>query len=242
MLIDPLNLELLDCVRPVRWSDPVPESGKYNLIAIGAGAGGLVSALGCAGVGGKVAIFEKAMFGGDCLNTGCVPSKAFIKAAKMAHIVKNSAQYGISTGQVDVDFGKVMESVRRKRTHIGHHDAVERFIRIYGIDCFLGEAKFLDKETVECNGKKIKFARAVVATGGRPRQLTCPGIESVKTYTSENIFNMTELPKKVVIVGGGPIGSELGQSFQRLGSEVTFLLRGPNFLGKEDPEAAETIK
>ena len=152
VLIDALNIELMDNVRPVRWVDPEPD-GKYNIVAIGAGAGGLVSALGCAGVGGKSAICEKGMFGGDCLNTGCVPSKALIKAAKMAHMARTAHKYGISTGPITVDFAKVMQTVREKRAKIGHHDAIERFIKVYGADIYLGEAKFVSKDTIECNGK-----------------------------------------------------------------------------------------
>ena len=203
-------------MRPIRWEDPEPEP-IYNMVCIGAGAGGIITAIGVAGVGGKSAICEKNMMGGDCLNTGCVPSKALIKAAKIAHSARIASKYGVTTGEVKVDFKKAMESVRVKRAHIGHHDACERFIRQYGCDIFLGHAKFISNDTIECNGKKLKFARACIASGGRPRVPKIPGIENVYYYTSENIFNLDELPKSVAIIGGGPIGSEIGQSLQRLG-------------------------
>lgn len=241
ILIDLLNAELLDEVRPLRWTDPTPE-GVYNIVAIGAGAGGLVSALGCAGVGGKSAICEKGYFGGDCLNTGCVPSKAFIKAAKAAHSVKSASKYGITVDGFKIDFEAVMRSVREKRAHIGHHDSVYRFIKTYGVDIYLGTAQFTSKNTIMINGKELKFAKAVVATGGRPRVPKIPGIDKVRFFTSENVFNITEQPKNVVVIGGGPIGAELGQAFNRLGSSVTFLMRSDKFLAKEDPEAAQIVE
>jgi pyruvate/2-oxoglutarate dehydrogenase complex dihydrolipoamide dehydrogenase (E3) component len=135
-----------------------------------------------------------------------------------------------------------MENLRKKRAHIGHHDACERFIKVYGIDIFLGEAKFISKNEIECNGKVLKFSRAVIASGGRPRVPRAPGFDKIRYYTSENIFNLTEQPKNVLVIGGGPIGAELGQSFQRLGSQVTFLLRGHKFLSKEDPDAGMILK
>ena len=242
ILVDEHNAELLDCVRPIRWQDPEPEP-MYNMVAIGAGAGGLVTALGVAGVGGKSAICEKNLFGGDCLNTGCVPSKALISAAKHVHNVRQGSKYGITcAGEFKVDFQKVMESIRKKRATIGHHDACDRFIKDYGIDIFLGHAKFIDQNTIECNGKKLKFARAVIASGGRPYVPIIPGIENVYYYTSENIFNIVTRPQNIVIIGGGPIGAELGQSFQRLGCKVTFLLKSSRFLNKEDPDAAKIVK
>ena len=241
LLMDKLNAELLDSVRPIRWEDPSPEP-IYNMVAIGAGAGGLVSSLAIASLGGKAAICEKGMFGGDCLNTGCVPSKALIKAAKVAHTVRNAAKYGVKIGSLDIDFKEVMKGLREKRAHIGHHDACKRFIKDYGIDVFLGHAKFISKDTIEVNGKKLKFARAVVATGGRPRVPEVKGIDKVYYYTSENLFNLNDRPKNVVVIGGGPIGAELGQSLQRLGCQVTFLLRSSRFLSKEDPEAGELLR
>lgn len=241
LLVDKHNAELLDSVRPIRWEDPEQEP-IYNMVCIGAGAGGIITAIGVAGAGGKSAICEKNMMGGDCLNTGCVPSKALIKAAKIAHSARIASEYGVETGEIKVDFKKAMESVRIKRAKIGHHDSCERFIKTYGTDIFLGHAKFISEDTIEVNRKKLKFARACIASGGRPRVPKINGIDSIYFYTSENLFNLDDLPKTSVIIGGGPIGAEIGQSLQRLGSQVHFILRSGKFLSKEDPEAGTLMR
>lgn len=159
LLLDKHNRDTLNHCRPINWVDPDID-GTYDLVAIGGGAGGLVSAIGAAIVGGKAAIIERNIMGGDCLNTGCVPSKAFIKVAKVAHTVKESSKYGVNiVGDVKIDFGKVMERVREVRAEISEHDSVYKFIKKYGVDIFLGDAKFVGKKELNVNGKLIQFSK-----------------------------------------------------------------------------------
>ena len=213
------------------------------MVVIGAGAGGLVTAAGSRSLGAKVAIIEKCYMGGDCLVTGCVPSKAFIAAANVAHTIKTSADYGINIkGTVEVNFGKVMERMRRIRAELCENDTVERFQKFLGCDVFLGEAKFIDNQTVEINGKQLKFLRCTIASGGRPAIPPIQGANKIPYYTSDNIFNMTQQPKTLLVVGCGPIGSELGQAFQRLGTQVIFVDKGDKFLPREDQDAAYLLR
>lgn len=167
VLFDEHNCDLLDAVRPINWVDPKAHN-KYDIIAIGGGAGGLVTAAGAAGVGAKAALIERNMLGGDCLNTGCVPSKAFLKCCNVAHTARNSEQFGVTTGEVKIDFPKIMQRMRKIRAEISENDSAARFSKSLGVDVFLGEAKFVDKNTIEVNGQKLSFLKAVIATGGRP--------------------------------------------------------------------------
>ena len=184
----------------------------------------MVASAGTVSLGGKACIIERAFMGGDCLVTGCVPSKAFIKSASVAHKIRTGSEFGLEIqGEVKVNFEKVMERMRKIRTEISHHDGAENFGKEYGVDIYLGEGTFKDENTIVVNGKEIKFLRACIATGGRPRIPKTSGIDEIHYYTSENIWNMTEQPKRLLIVGGGPIGTELGQSFQRLGTQVTII-------------------
>lgn len=216
MLLDEINVGMLDNIRPLEWVDPqVPtkENGEpvYDMVAIGGGAAGMVSTAGTAFMGGKALMIERNFMGGDCLVTGCVPSKAFIRAATVAHQVRTAAKYGVEiNGTVKINFGKVMERMRKVRAEIAVHDSAEHFSRTHGIDIILGSAKFVDKNTIRVNGKDIRFTRANICTGGRPKVPQWPGLENIKYYTSENIFNLTEQPKKLILVGTGPIGCELG--------------------------------
>jgi pyruvate/2-oxoglutarate dehydrogenase complex dihydrolipoamide dehydrogenase (E3) component len=165
MLFDQFNIEMYDNVRPVKWNDP--EEGKYDLLCIGAGAGGLVSAAGAASIGAKACMIERGFIGGDCLVTGCVPSKAFIKAASVANYVKNCEQFGVRIeGEIKIDFATLMDRMKKIRAQISHHDAATNWTNKYGIDIFLGQAKFIDRNTVEVNGKKLTFTKACIASGG----------------------------------------------------------------------------
>ena len=212
------------------------------MVVIGGGAAAMVSAAGSASIGAKSCMIERGFMGGDCLVTGCVPSKAFIKAANVAHTVKNCADYGVKiNGEVEVDFPAVMERMKRIRADISNHDAAKNFTDHYGVNIFMGHGMFKDKNTIVVNGQELKFNKAVIATGGRPLVPNYPGLDKVKFYNSDNIWNLTEQPKKLLIVGSGPIGSELGQAFARLGTEVTMLERGNHFLPRDDPEAAEYL-
>ena len=206
LLLDKHNREVLDNCRPINWTDPEGDN-KYDLIAIGGGAGGLVSSIGAALSGGRAAIIERNIMGGDCLNTGCVPSKAFIKSAKVAHTIQKALKYGVEIeGSMKVDFGKVMERMRVCRAQISEHDSVYKFAKKYGIDIFLGNANFVNKGEIEVNGKNLKFAKCVVATGGHAFIPEIEGLSDFPYFTNENVFNITEQPKHLVIIGVGPIG------------------------------------
>lgn len=202
---------------------------------IGAGAGGLVTAAHARGIGLKVALIERNMLGGDCLNNGCVPSKALLKCANVAYMAKTEAkEFGIECSGVTVDFEKVMERMRKIRAQIAENDSVERFEKSLGVNVFLGSAKFTAKDKVWVNKKELTFKKAVIATGGRPRIPNIPGLEKIPFLTSDSVFNLRQLPRRLLIIGGGPIAAELGQAFQRLGSEVVFMIRGHKFMPRED--------
>jgi pyruvate/2-oxoglutarate dehydrogenase complex dihydrolipoamide dehydrogenase (E3) component len=239
--LDEHNARLLDNVHPKRWLDPEPKS--YNLVVIGAGAGGLVSAAGAAGVGARVALIEAHLLGGDCLNVGCVPSKALLRCARAAAEVRDAGRFGVRIeGEVSVDFGYVMERMRRLRAQISPVDSAKRYSGQLGVDLFMGRAVFTDKNSIEVNGKTLSFAKAVIATGGTAAIPNIPGLADAPYLTNSSIFNLTELPKRFGVIGAGPIGLELAQAFQRLGSKVTVFSRTGQILPKEDPEAVEIVK
>jgi pyruvate/2-oxoglutarate dehydrogenase complex dihydrolipoamide dehydrogenase (E3) component len=240
--LDEHNARLLDNVRPKQWVDPTPIS-KYNLVVIGAGSGGLVSAAGAAGIGARVALIESHLLGGDCLNVGCVPSKALLRCAKAAASVRNASEFGVNVnGDVSVDFGYVMERLRRLRASIAPVDSAKRYTEQLGVDVFLGQAKFTGKNSIEVNGQTLTFAKAVVATGGTAAIPNIPGLKEAPYLTNATIFNLTELPARLGVIGAGPIGLELAQAFQRLGSQVTVFSRTNKILPKEDPDAVKIVE
>eukprot|EP00986_Skeletonema_menzelii_P000439 scaffold128_cov140-Skeletonema_menzelii.AAC.15 len=256
--LDEHNLELLNNVHPTNWVDPQAKNNKYDLVVIGAGAAGLVTSAGAAGVGAKVALIEESLLGGDCLNVGCVPSKALIHAASLAHSLKNTehlADSGISIhGNVQIDFPKIMERVRRIRSEISPNDSADRFTKL-GVEVFLGRGKFVDSNSVVVNGKVLHFNKAVIATGGYPSLIPMPGLKELHNLntnprdeprpyvmTNETFFNMTKQPKKLVVIGPGVIGMEMAQSMQRLGTQVTVLGRSGRVLPKEDADHASTVQ
>jgi pyruvate/2-oxoglutarate dehydrogenase complex dihydrolipoamide dehydrogenase (E3) component len=238
---DEHNRELVSQVHPPGWRNPTP-SGRYNLVVIGAGTAGLVSAAGAAGLGAKVALIERHLLGGDCLNYGCVPSKALLRCARAAAEVRRAGEFGVRVGgPVEVDFAAVMERMRRLRAGIGHHDSAERF-RGLGVDVFLGEARFTSPETVTVGGQTLRFARAVIATGARAASLDLPGLGRGDYLTNETVFSLTELPRRLAVIGAGPIGCEQGQAFRRFGSEVHLINRSDRLLGKEEPPAVAVVR
>jgi pyruvate/2-oxoglutarate dehydrogenase complex dihydrolipoamide dehydrogenase (E3) component len=239
--LDDANRALLRAVRPPDWVNPVP-ARRYNLVVIGAGTAGLVSAAGAAGLGAKVALVERQLLGGDCLNTGCVPSKALIRAARAAAEVRRAREFGVNVPESPtVDFGAVMARMRRLRAGISAHDSAARF-RALGIDVFFGQARFTGADTVEVAGKTLRFKRAIIATGARPARPDIPGLTEVGYLTNENVFNLSELPRRLAVIGAGPVGCELAQAFARLGSEVQLLGRQPKPLPREDPDAAGILE
>lgn len=240
--LDESNKTLVNNVHPLRWKNPEPAS-RYNLVVIGAGTAGLVTAAGAAGLGAKVALIERHLMGGDCLNVGCVPSKGVIRASRAAHDVKIAGQFGITLGgNATIDFGKAMERMRRIRAGISFHDSFERFSRELGIDVFLGTGKFTGPDSIDVEGKRLRFKKAAICTGARAAAPPIPGIEETGYLTNENVFWLTELPKRLTVIGGGPIGCELAQAFGRMGSEVTVIEAAGRLLVREDDDAAEIVR
>lgn len=217
-----------------------PKSFDTNIVVIGAGSGGLIAALIAAAVKAKVTLIEKHKMGGDCLNTGCVPSKALIKSARFLHDVKTSEKYGIKTATADFDFADVMERVQNVIKKIEPHDSIERFTGL-GVDCITGEGKIIDPWTVEVNGQKITARNIILATGARPFVPPIEGLDQVTWYSSDNIWELREQPKRLIVLGGGPIGSEMAQAFSRLGSEVTQVEMAPQIMGREDDEISALV-
>lgn len=237
---DKHNAKLVENVHPENWKNPEP-APRYNLVVIGGGTAGLVTAGGAASIGAKVALVERHLLGGDCLNVGCVPSKLLIRAARAMGEIKRAKDFGIQVPQdVHVDFASVMERLRSVRARISVNDGAES-LKKQGVDVFLGDARFTGKDTVEVAGKTLRFKKAVIATGARAAHPPIPGLTDAGYLTNETIFSLTELPKRLAVIGGGPIGCELAQSFSRLGSEVTIVEMMPQFLIMEDPDAAKIL-
>ena len=218
-----------------------PKSFDYNLAVIGAGSAGLVSSYIAAAVKAKVLLIERDKMGGDCLNTGCVPSKAIIRSAKFKSQVDNAGKYGFKKAEVDFDFKDVMNRVHSIIKDIEPHDSVERYTSL-GVDCMQGEAKLKDPWTVEVNGKTITSKNIVIATGAEPFIPPIPGLDKANYYTSDTIWGLQELPKRMAVLGGGPIGCELAQSFARLGAKVTLVEMAPRIMLMEDPEIAAMVE
>ncbi len=218
-----------------------PKSFDYNLAVIGAGSAGLVSSYIAAAVKAKVVLIEKHKMGGDCLNTGCVPSKALIRSAKFISQVNHAEKYGFKNAKVDFDFKDVMSRVQGVIKDIEPHDSVERYSSL-GVECIQGEAKLKDPWTVEVNGKSFTSKNIILATGAEPFVPPIPGLDKVKYYTSDTIWNLEELPKNIAVLGGGPIGCELAQCFARLGAQVTLVEMAPRIMLMEDTEIASMVE
>jgi dihydrolipoamide dehydrogenase len=227
--------------RKVMAKYPRPRKFDYNLVVIGAGAAGLVTSYIAATVRAKVALIEKHKMGGDCLNTGCVPSKALIRSAKILSYVKRAKEFGFESGNIQFDFANVMERVHKVIQKIEPHDSVERYSKL-GVECISGDAKLTSPYTVEVNGKTLTTKKIVIASGARPFVPPIPGLEKVTYLTSDSVWGIKELPKRLIILGGGPIGCELTQTFCRLGSTVTQVEMMPQIMGREDTDVANLIK
>ena len=219
---------------------PKPKQFDTNMVVIGAGSGGLVSALIAATVKAKVTLIEKHKMGGDCLNTGCVPSKALIRSAKINSYIGRATEFGINNASGEVDFPAVMERIQGIIKKIEPHDSVERYTGL-GVDCVQGEAKILSPYEVEVNGEVITTRNIVIATGARPFVPPIKGIEEVGYLTSDNVWDIREQPKQLLVIGGGPIGSEMAQAFHRLGCNVTQLDLAPRIMPREDEEVSAYV-
>ena len=238
---DEHNQRWVGHVRPVGWRNPQP-AGRYNLLVVGAGPAGLVAAIGAAGLGAKVALVEKHLLGGDCLNVGCVPSKALIAAGRRAAAVRDAAAFGVRVPDgVEVDFPAVMQRLRRLRADMSAHDSAERFTSL-GVDVFLGDGRFTGRGRFEIDGREISFARACIATGARAAAPPIPGLGEVEYLTNETVFTLTALPRRLGIIGAGPIGCELAQAFRRFGSEVHLVESMHGILPREEPASAEIVR
>ena len=232
---------LIENTHPAEWVNPTP-AARYNLVVIGAGTAGLVSAVGAAGLGARVALIERDLMGGDCLNAGCVPSKALLRAARAAADARAAGRFGVEiAGDARVDFARVMERMRRLRAEISRADAARRY-RDLGVDVFLGAGRFTGPDTVAVGGHTLRFARAVIATGARPAPLPIPGLAEAGALTNETVFGLARLPARLAVIGAGPIGCELAQTVARFGARVTLVESAPQILTREDEDAARRVE
>ncbi len=238
---DRYNQTLAANIHPSDWINPLP-TRRYNMVVIGGGTAGLVTAADAAGLGASVALVEKTLMGGDCLNFGCVPSKALVRAARAAAEMRDADVYGIETVDVKVDFGKVMERMRRLRAQLSAKDSASRFQYELGVDVFIGEARFIGADAVEVGGQTLRFRKACIATGARAAAPPINGLAQAGYLTNETVFSLTELPRRVAVLGAGPVGCELSQTLRRFGAEVTLIERGPHILPREDEEAARLVE
>jgi pyruvate/2-oxoglutarate dehydrogenase complex dihydrolipoamide dehydrogenase (E3) component/uncharacterized membrane protein YdjX (TVP38/TMEM64 family) len=238
---DTHDRRLIENCHPPKWINP-KSAEKYNLVVIGAGTAGLVSAAGAAGLGAKVALIERNLMGGDCLNVGCVPSKSLVRAARAAYEARNGAEFGVRLAcEPEVAFGAAMERMRRLRAGISSHDSVERFTKL-GVDVFIGNGRFVGPRAVEIEGHRLEFDRAVIATGARASDLPVPGLKEAGYLTNETVFTLTSLPRRLAVIGAGPIGCELAQAFARFGSEVFLIEALHGIMPNEDPDASEIVR
>ena len=212
----------------------------YNIIVIGGGSAGLVSSYIASAVKAKVALIEKHKMGGDCLNTGCVPSKALLRSAKMISYAKRAKEFGFKKTTVDFDFKDVMNRIQNIIKIIEPHDSRKRYTAL-GVECIDGEAKILSPHNVEVNGITLTARSIIIATGAKPLIPNIPGIDQINYLTSDNVWDLKELPKKLLVLGGGPIGVEMAQAFSRLGAEVTIVEMTPQILIREDEEVIELV-
>ncbi len=231
---------LVDNVHPPAWSNPEP-TGEYNFVVIGAGPAELVAARAAAALGAKVALIERHLIGGDCLNVGCVPSKAIIRTSRLYAEMRTAETFGAKVpGGIEVDFRSVMQRMRRVQTHISRIDSAQR-ISADGVDMYFGEARFAGRRAVEVDDKTLHFRKALVATGARPKMPSIPGLVEAGCLTNESVFDLNERPRRLLVIGGGPLGCEMAQAFSRLGTEVIIVQDQPMFLPKEEREAAQIL-
>lgn len=227
-------------LRPQAWVNPEP-AGRYRLVVVGSGFAGLVAAQMAAARGVKVALIERDFIGGTCINTGCVPSKAIIRTSRLYAEMRDASRYGAQVpSPMNMNFAATMQRVRRIRTHLGQRNSVRR-LTAAGIDVFFGDARFVGMDALTVNATRLRFDKALIATGARPNAPTVPGLAQAGYLTNENMFDMTELPRRLLVIGGGPIGCEQAQAFCRLGAQTTIVQDKPLFLEREERDAAQIL-
>ncbi|MEO8634663.1 MAG: mercuric reductase [Gemmatimonadales bacterium] len=237
---DPYDVELLANVRPAGWTNPQP-APSYNLVVLGAGTAGLVTAAAAAALGAKVALVEKNLMGGDCLNFGCVPSKALLRAARFFTDLHDAPKFtGSALMSSEANFAAAMARMRRLRAHLSRQDSAQRF-QALGVDVFLGHGAFADRRTLKVADATLNFKKAVIATGSRAAYPPIAGLAEAGYHTNETVFNLTERPRRLLVIGGGPLGCELAQAFARLGCQVIIASQEPYFLPGEERDAAEIL-
>ena len=241
--MDEFNQTWVACVHPADWVNPTPQS-TYDLVVIGAGTAGLVVAAGAAGLdmGLKIALVEKSLMGGDCLNFGCIPSKCIIRSSLVVGEIRKAKALGINLpGEIEVDVPEIMQRMRKLRAEISRNDSAQRFQSL-GIDVYFGEAYFLQNNALKVKEQTLRYKKAVIATGARAAHPSIPGLAEAGFLTNETVFSLTELPRRFALIGGGPIGCELAQAFQRLGAKIILFHTYSHLLNKEDADAAEIIQ
>ncbi|HSE59706.1 MAG TPA: FAD-dependent oxidoreductase, partial [Nitrospiraceae bacterium] len=242
--MDEHNITLVNNVHPSDWVNPQPE-GKYNIVVIGAGTAGLVTAVIAAGVGAKVALIERHLMGGDCLNVGCVPSKGVIRAATAWADAKRAAEFGLHIPPgIKYDFGAAMARMRKLRARISRTDSAHRY-KSLGVDVYIGDARFLGGDRIAVSGRAgnrtLEFVKAAICTGARASDPPVPGLREAGYLTNETVFTLTELPPRLGVIGAGPIGCELAQAFARFGSQVYLIEAMHGIMPNEDRDAAEIV-
>lgn len=237
---DAFDQERLGNVHPAGWRNPQP-ADRYSLVVVGAGTAGLVAAHAAAALGARVALIERHLLGGDCLNVGCVPSKAIIRTARLYAEMRTAEQYGTQVpADLRVDFAAVMARMRGIRTRISRADSVRRLVAA-GVDVFFGQACFAGTDAVTVDGARLRFRKALIATGARPDTPSIPGLVEAGYLTNENVFDLNELPRRLLVIGGGPLGCELAQAFCRFGAQTIISQNWPLFLPQEERDAAQLL-
>jgi pyruvate/2-oxoglutarate dehydrogenase complex dihydrolipoamide dehydrogenase (E3) component len=237
---DVYEQERMENIRPSGWRNPKPAS-RYHLVVVGGGPAGLVAAGAAVAMGATVALVERALLGGCSLNVGCIPSKAIIRTSRLYAEMRHAEHFGAQAlGEVHVDFPAAMQRMRRIRARISRVHSLQR-LSAAGVDVFLGEAHFTGTDTLSVDGTKLRFRKAVVATGARPDTPSIPGLVEAGYLTNENVFDLTELPRRLLVIGGGPLGCEAAQAFCRFGARTTIAQDQPLFLPKEERDAAQLL-